>query len=94
MKFCYNTSCTLPKRSQKSRSVLQDRSRFLGLFWKKRTIQVLPSLNNPKDLDLSYKTDLDFWDYFERKKTSSHNRRNTVLEKFPNKDYNNDIKVM
>ena len=24
-------------------------------------IRVLPFLNNPKDLDLSYKTDLDFW---------------------------------
>ena len=27
-------------------------------------IQVLPFLNNPKDLDLSYKMDLDFWDCF------------------------------
>ena len=25
-------------------------------------IQGLPILNNPKDLDLFYKTDLDFWD--------------------------------
>ena len=31
-------------------------------------IQVLPFLNNSKDLDPSYKMDLDFWDYFERKK--------------------------
>ena len=31
-------------------------------------IRVLPFLNNPKDLDLSYKTDLDFWDCFGRKK--------------------------
>ena len=41
-------------------------------------IRVLPFLNNPKDLDLSYKTDLDFWDCFGRKKTPSSNRRNTV----------------
>ena len=27
-------------------------------------ILVLPFLNNPNDLDLSYKTDLDFWDCF------------------------------
>ena len=31
-------------------------------------IQVLPFLNNAKDLDLSYKTDLDFWDCFRREK--------------------------
>ena len=31
-------------------------------------IQVLPFLNNPKDLDPSYKTDQDFWDCFGRKK--------------------------
>ena len=30
-------------------------------------IRVLPFLNNPKDLDLSYKTDIDFWDCFGRK---------------------------
>ena len=32
-------------------------------------IRVLPFLNNPKDLDPSYKTDLDFWDCFGRKNT-------------------------
>ena len=31
-------------------------------------LRVLPFLNNPKDLDLSYKTDLDFWDGFGKKK--------------------------
>ena len=31
-------------------------------------IQVLPFLNNPKDRDSSHKMDLDFWDYFGRKK--------------------------
>ena len=31
-------------------------------------IRVLPFLNNPKDLDPSYKTDLEFWDCFGRKK--------------------------
>ena len=38
MKFCYNTNFTLPKQSQRSRSVLQDRSRSLGLFWKEKTL--------------------------------------------------------
>ena len=41
-------------------------------------IRVLPFLNNPKDLDPSDKTDLDFWDCFGRKKTPSYKRRNTV----------------
>ena len=36
MKFCYNTSFTLPKQSQRSRSVLEDGSRSLGLFWKEK----------------------------------------------------------
>ena len=31
-------------------------------------IQVLPFLNNAKDLDPSYKMDLDFWDCFGREK--------------------------
>ena len=43
-------------------------------------IQVLSFLNNPKDLDPSYKTDLDFWDCLGRIKTRSYNRRNTVAE--------------
>ena len=30
--------------------------------------QVLPFLNNPKDLDPSYRMDLDFWDHLEGKK--------------------------
>ena len=29
---------------------------------------VLPFLNNPKDLDLSYKTDLDLWDCLKGEK--------------------------
>ena len=41
MKFCNNTSFTLPKQSQRSRSILNDGSRFLGLFWKEKT----PSYN-------------------------------------------------
>ena len=32
-----------------------------------------------KDLDPSYKTDLDIWDCFGRKKTLSYNRRNRVI---------------
>ena len=34
VKFCYNTNFTLPKQSQRSRSVFQDGSRSLRLFWK------------------------------------------------------------
>ena len=41
-------------------------------------IQVLSLLNNLKDLDLSYKMDLDFLDCFGQKKNLSYNRRNTV----------------
>ena len=41
MKFCYNTNFTLPKQSQRPRSILQDGSRSLGLFRKEKT----PSYN-------------------------------------------------
>ena len=37
MKFCYITNFPLPKQSQRSRSVLQDGSRSLVLFWKENT---------------------------------------------------------
>ena len=30
-------------------------------------IQILPFLNNPKDVDPSFKMDLDFWDCFGKK---------------------------
>ena len=40
---------------------------------------ILPFLNNPKDLDPSYKTDLDLWDCFGRKSTPSYIQRNTVI---------------
>ena len=36
MKFCYNTNVTLPRQSQRSRSVSQDGSRSLGLFRKEK----------------------------------------------------------
>ena len=39
-------------------------------------------LNNPKDLDPSYKMDLDLWDCFGQKKTLSYNQRNTVFTTF------------
>ena len=32
MKFCCDTSCTLPKQSQRSRSILYDSSRFFYCF--------------------------------------------------------------
>ena len=39
----------------------------------------LSFLNNPKDLDLSFKMDLDFRDCFRRKKTLFNNQRHTVV---------------
>ena len=41
-------------------------------------IWVLPFLNNPKYLDLSFKTDLDIWIVLEGKKTLSYSQKNTV----------------
>ena len=35
-------------------------------------VQVLPFLNNLKDLDPSYKMDLDLWDCFGREKNLSY----------------------
>ena len=43
-------------------------------------IQVLPFLNNSKDLDLSYKMDLDLWYCLEERQIASYNRGNTVHE--------------
>ena len=40
---------------------------------KQRKKLVLPFLNNPKDLDPSYKTDLDILNYFESKKLCLRN---------------------
>ena len=36
MKCFNNANFTLPKQSQRSRSILQDGSRSLGLFWKEK----------------------------------------------------------
>ena len=49
--------------------------------WNFAIIPILPFLNNPKDLDPSYKTDLDLWDCFGRKKSILYNWRNMVLSK-------------
>ena len=43
-------------------------------------MQVLPFLNDRKDLDPSYKMDLDFWDCFVRGQPPSYKQRNTVTE--------------
>ena len=40
--------------------------------------QYLSTLGYPKDLDPSYKTDLDFWDCFWKEKTASISQRKTV----------------
>ena len=42
-------------------------------------MRVFPFLNNLKDLDPSYKMDLDFWIVLERKTLSYYNHRNTVF---------------
>ena len=52
MKFCYNTNFTLPKQYQRSRSVLQDGSNSLGLFWKEKT----PSYNRRNTVDIAFQT--------------------------------------
>ena len=49
MKFCYNTNFTLPKQSQRSRSILQDGSRSLGLFWKEKILSY--NRRNMVDID-------------------------------------------
>ena len=38
MKLSYNTNLTLPKQSKRSRSILKDGSRSLGLFKKEKTL--------------------------------------------------------
>ena len=38
-----------------------------SVLWNFAIIPILPFLNNPKDLDLSCKMDLDLWDCFGRK---------------------------
>ena len=39
---------------------------------------VLPFLNNTKDLDLSYKTDLNIWDCFEGNRSLAYKHRHLV----------------
>ena len=41
MKFGHSTSFTLPKQSQRSRSILKDGSRFFGLFWKDKKLRLI-----------------------------------------------------
>ena len=41
MKFYYNTHFSLPRQSQRSRSILQDGSRSLGLFWKEKKLRLI-----------------------------------------------------
>ena len=55
MKFCYNTSFTLPKQSQRSRSVLWDRSSFVRLFWKKKHSCLIT-----KEIRYIWKPDISF----------------------------------
>ena len=94
MKFCYNTNFTLPKQSKRSRSVLKDGSRSLGLFWKEKnpsynrrnTVSLMkfsfemfsPTEGIPANVDPSFKTAVDFWDGFGREKHLTYDKRNTV----------------
>ena len=50
-------------------------------FWPSR-MTFLPFLDNPKDLDPSYKMKLDLWNCFGRKKTLSYNRKNMISEPY------------
>ena len=43
------------------------------------TNSIVPLLNNPKDLDPNYKTDLELWDRFGRKKTVSYDQRDMLI---------------
>ena len=54
-----------------------------SVMWNFAINQVLPFRNNPKDLDPSYKRDLDFWNCFgSKKRNSSCNQRNKVTVKY------------
>ena len=48
----------------------------------KTTMQHFPFQNNSKNLDLSYKMDLDFWDCFQRGKPTSWVNFIGLIEKF------------
>ena len=54
MKFCYNTNFTLPKQPQRSRCILQDGSRSLGLFWKEKKTLSYNRRNTVFDDNFSY----------------------------------------
>ena len=49
-----------------------------SVLWNYAIIQVLPFLNNPRDEDPSYKTDLDFFGLFCKEKPQSYKRRITI----------------
>ena len=83
----HTEGCTCTCQHKRYRIYLAIRRGFPSLEWVQiiksalcnfAVIRVLPLLNNPKDLDPSCKTNLDFWDCFGRKKTPSYKRRNTV----------------
>ena len=49
-----------------------------SVLWNCVIKRVLPFQNIPKDLDPSYKMDLDLWDCFGREKSPSYNQRNMI----------------
>ena len=78
MKFCNNSNFTLPKQSQRSRSVLEDGSRSLGLFWTEKNLRLITEeiryLNCCCICDVGLHfvywevISLGFLDFYERKK--------------------------
>ena len=54
MKIGCNTNFTLPKQTQRCRSVLQDGSRSLGLFWKKKKLRLITE-------EIRYQEDERLW---------------------------------
>ena len=67
MKFCYDTSFTLPKQPKRSRSVLYDGTIFLGSFGRKKKAPSYNLRNTVKPL----KTLHDFVTVFKKAYKSS-----------------------
>ena len=63
MKFCNNSNFTLPKQSQRCRSVLEDGSRSLGLFWtekspsynRRNTVNILSPIRQAVEIILNFR---------------------------------------
>ena len=78
MKFCYNTSFTFPKQSQKSRSIL-DGSRFIGLFWRNKLCLITEEIKLPKQAENLGPSYLDLTDFFRRENVSVSKPKSITL---------------